>query len=78
MKKINTPQKKGIILKLYILKPKKPNSALRKICKIKLKKINIVINCFIKYHTKYIIEYNIILIINKKKNDLIGIFFSTL
>jgi small subunit ribosomal protein S12 len=30
------PQKKGVLIKLYIMTPKKPNSALRKVCKVVL------------------------------------------
>lgn len=36
--KINKPQIKGLTLKLYTMTPKKPNSALRKVAKIKLNK----------------------------------------
>ena len=31
------PQKRGIIIKLLTMKPKKPNSAIRKIAKVKIK-----------------------------------------
>jgi small subunit ribosomal protein S12 len=30
------PQKKGVVLRVYTRKPKKPNSALRKVAKVKL------------------------------------------
>lgn len=30
------PQKRGDLIKLYIMTPKKPNSALRKVCKVTL------------------------------------------
>jgi small subunit ribosomal protein S12 len=32
----NAPQRKGIIVKILTMKPKKPNSAIRKIAKVKL------------------------------------------
>lgn len=33
---LSSPQKKGVCLKVYTIKPKKPNSAIRKIAKIRL------------------------------------------
>ena len=30
------PQRKGIVLRAYTVKPKKPNSALRKVCRVRL------------------------------------------
>ena len=33
---MNSPQKKGVCLRVYTKSPKKPNSAVRKIAKIKL------------------------------------------
>ena len=42
----NCPQKKGLCISFNIMKPKKPNSARRKIVKIKLSN-NIIINAYI-------------------------------
>jgi small subunit ribosomal protein S12 len=33
---INAPQKKGICMKVTTTSPKKPNSAVRKICRVRL------------------------------------------
>jgi small subunit ribosomal protein S12 len=38
----SNPQKRGIILKILTMKPKKPNSAIRKVAKIKIKDYNIL------------------------------------
>lgn len=32
----NSPQRKGVILRVYTVTPKKPNSALRKVAKIRV------------------------------------------
>jgi len=33
---MNSPQRKGVVLKVYTVTPKKPNSALRKVAKVRL------------------------------------------
>lgn len=48
------PQKKGICLKVYSIKPKKPNSANRKISKVRITSNNFVILSKIQYKIKHI------------------------
>nr|YP_008757400.1 small subunit ribosomal protein 12 [Leucocytozoon caulleryi]BAN94680.1 small subunit ribosomal protein 12 [Leucocytozoon caulleryi] len=66
------PQKKGIVLKILIRTPKKPNSALRKIAKIKLSN-NIEILAYIPGEGKAIQEHNFVLVKGGKVKDLPGI-----
>lgn len=77
--KINNirPQLKGLTVKIFTMTPKKPNSALRKVAKVKLNKP-------LTNGEKYVIAYipgekhtltlhNLVLLIPKKTKDLPGI-----
>nr|QUL61512.1 ribosomal protein S12 [Haemoproteus columbae] len=66
------PQKKGIVLKILIKTPKKPNSALRKVAKIKLSN-NKELLAYIPGEGKSIKEHNFVLIKGGKVKDLPGI-----
>ncbi|XCC45386.1 MAG: 30S ribosomal protein S12 [Candidatus Shikimatogenerans sp. Ttur] len=66
------PQKKGICLKVYTMTPKKPNSALRKVARVKLSN-NIEVNAYIKGEGHNLQEHSIVLIEGGKVKDLPGI-----
>lgn len=66
------PQKKGICLKLVIRTPKKPNSALRKLAKLKLTN-NKVIMAYIPGEGHNIQSYSTVLIRGGRVKDLPGI-----
>ncbi|VVF13547.1 apicoplast ribosomal protein S12 (apicoplast) [Hepatocystis sp. ex Piliocolobus tephrosceles] len=66
------PQKKGIVLKILIKTPKKPNSALRKVAKIKLAN-NKELLAYIPGEGKSIQEHNFVLIKGGRVKDLPGI-----
>lgn len=66
------PQKKGTCLKLVIKAPKKPNSALRKIAKIKLSNTKIVY-AYIPGETHNLQEYSTVLIRGGRVKDLPGV-----
>ena len=68
---LKTPHIKGICIKIFILKPKKPNSAFRKVMKIK--SIKHTLYTYIPGVKSHILENQEYLIANKNKNDLIGI-----
>ncbi|KAI4841600.1 apicoplast ribosomal protein S12 (apicoplast) [Plasmodium brasilianum] len=79
LKKINNnnllnkcPQKKGIVLKILIKTPRKPNSALRKVAKVKLSN-NKELLAYIPGEGKSIQEHNFVLIKGGKVKDLPGI-----
>ncbi|MDH3004816.1 MAG: 30S ribosomal protein S12 [Candidatus Shikimatogenerans sp. JK-2022] len=67
-----SPQKKGICIKVYTTTPKKPNSALRKVARVKLKGGNEV-NAYIKGEGHNLQEHSIVLIEGGKVKDLPGV-----
>lgn len=68
----NNPQLKGTVLKTLIKKPKKPNSANRKICKVKLSNGRIIL-AHIPGEGHNIQEHSMVLIRGGKAKDLPGI-----
>jgi small subunit ribosomal protein S12 len=68
----NNPQLKGTVLKAMIMKPKKPNSANRKICKIKLSN-NKIILAHIPGEGHNIQEHSMVLLRGGRVKDLPGI-----
>jgi small subunit ribosomal protein S12 len=66
------PQKKGICLKLVIRAPKKPNSALRKIAKLKLTNKKIIY-AYIPGEGHNLQEYSTVLIRGGRVKDLPGV-----
>ncbi|WGH25011.1 MAG: 30S ribosomal protein S12 [Candidatus Shikimatogenerans bostrichidophilus] len=66
------PQKKGICLKVYTTTPKKPNSALRKIARVKLTK-GTIINAYIKGEGHNLQEHSMVLVEGGKVKDLPGV-----
>lgn len=72
--KLKSPQKKGIAIKVRTVKPKKPNSAQRKIVKIKIQIKNEIkkYNVYIPGENQSIQEHNIVMIRGGKTQDLPG------
>ena len=68
----NCPQKKGICIKLIVKSPKKPNSALRKLVKVKLTN-NKIVYAYIPGEGHNLLEYSAILIKGGRIKDLPGI-----
>ncbi|MGX7577110.1 30S ribosomal protein S12 [Candidatus Vidania fulgoroideorum] len=66
------PQKKGICLKVYTTTPKKPNSALRKVAKVKLTN-NIEIISYIGGEGHNLQEHSIVLVRGGRVKDLPGV-----
>jgi len=66
------PQLKGTVLKTMIMKPKKPNSANRKICKIKLSNGKIIL-AYIPGEGHNLQEHSMVLIHGGRVKDLPGI-----
>lgn len=71
----NCPQKKGICLKLIIRAPKKPNSALRKLVKLRLSN-NKIIYAYIPGEGHNLLEYSIVLIEGGRVKDLPGVKYT--
>lgn len=68
----NNPQQKGIVIKILTKKPKKPNSAIRKLAKVKLSNKR-VIDSYIMGEGHNIQEHSIVLVKGGRTADLPGI-----
>ncbi len=66
------PQKKGVCIKVFIRTPKKPNSALRKLARLRLTN-NKKINAYIPGEGHNLQEYSTVLIRGGRVPDLPGI-----
>jgi small subunit ribosomal protein S12 len=66
------PQKKGVCLRLFTREPKKPNSAKRKLAKVKLTN-NQIIDAFIPGEGHSLQEHAIVLIRGGRTKDLPGV-----
>jgi len=66
------PQIKGVCLKIYTRTPKKPNSALRKVAKVKLAKGK-KIECYIPGEGHNLQQYSVVLIRGGRVADLPGV-----
>lgn len=71
------PQKKGVCIKVYTTKPKKPNSAIRKIAKVKLSN-NRKIIAYIPGEGHNLQEHSVVLIRAGRTQDLPGVKFKIL
>lgn len=69
------PQKKGTVIKVRIAKPKKPNSAQRKIAKLKLSNKRKIL-AYIPGQGHSLKAYSGVLVSGGRANDLPGVRFS--
>ena len=69
---IKNPQKKGICVKLFTRTPKKPNSAIRKLVKVRLTN-NLRVNVYIPGEGHTLKEYSSVLVRGGRVKDLPGI-----
>ncbi len=68
----SSPQKRGVCLKVLTVKPKKPNSALRKIAKIRLSN-TMEVSAYIPGEGHNLQEHSIVLIRGGRVKDLPGV-----
>jgi len=66
------PQKKGIVVKVFTLTPKKPNSAIRKVCRVRLSNRRKVVS-YIPGEGHTLQEYSTVLIRGGRVKDLPGV-----
>lgn len=66
------PFAKGVCLKVFVMKPKKPNSAIRKVAKIKLSTKNII-NAYIPGEGHTLQQHSIVLVRGARVRDLPGV-----
>ncbi|MGE9267559.1 MAG: 30S ribosomal protein S12 [Verrucomicrobiales bacterium] len=69
---VNCPQRRGVCLQVYTRTPKKPNSALRKVCKVRLTNGYEVI-AYIGGEGHNLQEHSIVLIRGGRVKDLPGV-----
>ena len=67
------PQKKGICLKVFLKTPKKPNSALRKLVKLRLLSNRKIVNAYIPGEGHNLQDYSAVLIRGGRVKDLPGV-----
>jgi len=69
---INAPQRKGVCLKVTTTSPKKPNSAVRKICRIRLSD-GLMVTAAIPGHGHNLQKHSVVLIRGGRVRDLPGV-----
>ena len=67
------PQKKGICLKFFLRTPKKPNSALRKLVKLRLMSNRKIVTAYIPGEGHNLQDYSAVLIKGGRVKDLPGV-----
>ena len=72
----SSPQKRGVCTRVYTTTPKKPNSALRKVCKVKLTSGYEVIS-YIGGEGHNLQEHSIVLVRGGRVKDLPGVRYHT-
>ena len=71
------PQKRGVCLRVYTTTPKKPNSAMRKVCSVRLTNGHEVIS-YIPGEKHNLQEHSVILIRGGRVKDLPGVRYHTI
>lgn len=66
------PFKKGVVVRVMIVKPKKPNSAQRKCCRVRLTNGNVV-SCLIPGEGHNLQEHHVVLVRGGRVQDLPGV-----
>jgi small subunit ribosomal protein S12 len=69
---VSCPQKKAVCLRLYILTPKKPNSAQRKVARVRLS-TGLEISAFIPGEGHTLQEHSVVLVRGGRVKDLPGV-----
>lgn len=67
-----SPQKRGVCLRVYTTTPKKPNSALRKVCRVRLTN-GLEVTCYIGGEGHNLQEHSSVLIRGGRVKDLPGV-----
>ena len=69
----NFPQQSGVCLKILTMSPKKPNSANRRVCKIKLLKTKKILLSKIPGESHTLQQHSTILVRGGRSRDLVGV-----
>lgn len=68
----NTPQKKGVVSHIFVMKPKKPNSAKRKVARVKLSNGK-SLHAYIPGEGHNLQEHSVVLVRGGRAQDLPGV-----
>ena len=68
-----SPQRRGVCTRVYTTTPKKPNSALRKVAKVRLAKNGYEAVCYIPGEGHNLQEHSVVLIRGGRVKDLPGV-----
>lgn len=71
---LKSPQKKGLCLKVYSVNPKKPNSAERKVAKVRLT-TGKIITCYVPGEKHTLQEHALVLLRGGRVKDLPGVHY---
>lgn len=69
---VNSPQKRGVCTRVGTMTPKKPNSALRKYCRVRLSN-GMEVTAYIPGEGHNLQEHSVVLIRGGRVKDLIGV-----
>jgi len=73
----HNPQKRGVCTRVYTTTPKKPNSALRKVCKVRLTS-GYEVTCYIPGEGHNLQEHSMVLVRGGRVKDLPGVRYHVL
>jgi small subunit ribosomal protein S12 len=73
---VNSPQKRGVCTRVYTTTPKKPNSALRKVCRVRLTS-GFEVTSYIGGEGHNLQEHSVVLIRGGRVKDLPGVRYHT-
>ena len=71
------PQRRGVCVRVYTTTPKKPNSALRKVARVKLTN-GIEVTCYIPGEGHNLQEHSIVLVRGGRTKDLPGVRYKVI
>ncbi len=72
-----SPQKRGVCTRVYTTTPRKPNSALRKVCRVRLTN-GFEVNSYIGGEGHNLQEHSVVLIRGGRVKDLPGVRYHTI
>lgn len=73
----SSPQKRGVCTRVYTTTPRKPNSALRKVCRVRLTN-GYEVNSYIGGEGHNLQEHSVVLIRGGRVKDLPGVRYHTI
>ena len=71
------PQKRGVCTRVYTVTPKKPNSALRKVCRVRLSS-GVEVTAYIPGEGHNLQEHSIVLVRGGRVRDLPGVRYKVI